>query len=73
MDLEHIKGVTGHVRFLLQLSGLFPRMGNLVDVTGTVGQAPIAPTVLSTVLPPTAAVQAGATVNREALSHMFTV
>lgn len=45
-------------------------MANLIDVT--VFQAPISPTVLTTMLP-TAAVKVGATVKWEVLAYMFVV
>lgn len=70
--LNTLEGVTSHVYFLLQLSLLFPRMANLVDVTRTVCQAPISPTVLTAVLL-TAAVEVGATMKWEVLSYMLIV
>lgn len=47
-------------------------MANLINITGTVCQAPILPSVLARVLP-TAAVEVGATVKWEVLSYMFGV
>lgn len=45
-------------------------MANLINVTGTVCQAPVLPTVLTRMLP-TAAVDVGAPVKWEAFSYMF--